>query len=517
MGTASHQPKTSRIPRIAIGGIMHETHSFAPGTTALDAFEARVLLRGQEVIAAGAGTDSALGGVIAAAERRAEIAPTVFASAMPGPPVTSETFELLAGELLQRLRQEMRRWPGLDGVVLLLHGAMITTSLDDPEGELIERVRDLIGPDRPVVAVLDFHATVTPRMVATADALIAYQTYPHLDARARGEEALALCLALRRGECTLTVAHRRVPLLMPLLAQSTEPGEPLSPLIAAAEAWRAYAQVVSISITPGFPYGDVPHAGASVLVYTRGDPDLAACIADDLVRTWWSARSAFPRCGQPPESLLDIDAPGPIVVADIADNPGAGAGADSTHLIRFFLEHGLGPAAFAVIADPEAVAACHEAELGASIDLAIGGKGGSIGGEPVRERWRIEHLGDGVYANRGPMAHGSINRIGRTATVGAHGISAILSERRSQALDPAVFHANGVDPESCRWLVVKSSVHYRAAFRSLAVRMIEIETPGLCSSSIDAHHYHNVHRPIWPLDDPAARRSAWPGLDGARA
>jgi microcystin degradation protein MlrC len=502
-------PSRVRPPRVAVGGILHETHTFAPGVTTIAAFAERVLLRGSGLLSVGGQSESALGGAIAMAEGRAELVPTLFASAMPGPPVAEATFSQLADDLLRRLRQEARRYPGVEGVVLLLHGAMVTESDDDPEGTLLERVREIVGPARPVVAVLDSHATVTPRMADAADVLLAYRTYPHLDARARGMEALERCVALAAGGARPILAHRKLPLLMPLLAQATDAGGPLGPVLAAAQAWRTREGIASVSLVPGFPYADVPGAGSSILVYADIDPALAGEAAADLRDRWWSARETFRHTGQPIDRLLDGFPDGPVVVADIADNPGAGAPADGTLLLRFFLDHGLEKAAFACLADPEAVAACHDAGAGATIDLAIGAKSGPLAGEPVHPRWRVEHLGDGVFANRGPMARGGLNRIGRTATVSAHGVSVMLSERRVQALDPAVFTAGGIDPDGCRWLVVKSSVHYRAAFRALATSMIDIETAGFSGSTLESLPYNRVPRPIWPLDDPD--RAADPG------
>ncbi len=473
---------------------MHETNTFAPGRTAIEAFHDRVYLSGEEIVDAGRGTDSALGGVIDAAAGRASLVPVLFASAMPGPPVANETFEALAGELTDRLRQAARGYPGLAGVVLLVHGAMVTVSDFDPEGTLLERVRAIVGPRCPVVVTLDSHATITSRMVSAASRITAYRTYPHLDTRARGAEAMETCLRLAVDRTATTVVHRKLPLIMPLLAQGTDPGSPMTPLLDRANEWRARPGIESVVLVPGFPYADVPDAGASVIVH--GDRTLASLAADDLATCWWNLRSRFRLGGLPLDRLLDRDTFGTIVVADIADNPGAGASARDTSLLRHFLSHRLRPAAFACIVDPGPVEACHRGGIGAVLELVIGEP-------PIESSWRVDHLGDGVFTNQGPMATGAVNRIGRTATVSRDGISVILCERRAQVVDPAVFPACGITPDGYRWLVVKSSVHFRAAFRVVASEMIEIEGQGSCSSDLTRLTYLHVPRPIWPLDPDA--------------
>jgi microcystin degradation protein MlrC len=338
-------------------------------------------------------------------------------------------------------------------------------------------------------------------MVAAATRMVAYRTYPHLDTLDRGKEAMDACLAHAAGTPRSAVAHRKLPLLMPLLAQATEPGGPMEDLLGCAAAWRAKAGIDSVSLVPGFPYADVEDAGASVLVYAGKDQELANSAADDLAACWWNLREHFRVSGSPPDLLLEREAPGTTIVADIADNPGAGAASRDTSLLRYFLDYGLQPSAFACLVEPAAVETCHQAGIGALVAL-------SLGDPPLPGQWRIDHLGDGVFTHRGPMASGAVNRIGRTATVSRAGISVILCERRVQVVDPAVFPACGIAPDGCRWLVVKSSVHFRAAFREIATGMIEIEGQGPCTSDLSSLSSKYRPRPIWPLDLDAG----WTGI-----
>jgi microcystin degradation protein MlrC len=496
-------PRVARLPRIAIGGILHETNTFAPNPTTLGDFAERTHLAGAAMIDAGTGSHSALGGAIAAANGQATLVPTLFTSAMPGGPVTDATFASLAADLTGRIRQAHSPYPKLDGIVLLLHGAMVTGSDPDPEGTLLTRIRDIVGRHLPVAVVVDSHANLSQRMVDLADLIVGYQQYPHVDTWHRGHEAMTLCLELVRTGTRPITAFRKLPLLMPLVAQSTDPGMPLAPLLERADFWRTQPGIVSISVVPGFPYSDVPDAGASVIVHgAPGNSAQVAEIADDLAHSWWNLRDRFEIEATPLDDLPAEPPPGLTVLADIADNPGAGASSDSTHILHRFLDLGLGDAAFATIADSAAVTACHEAGIGALLDIGIGGRATSHSGNPAWATWRVDHLGNGIFTNEGPMATNAVSRIGRTATVRAGGISVILSERRAQALDPSVFRAGGIEPERCRWLVVKSSVHYRAAFRTMATTMIDVECPGLSPSNLRSLTYNRLRCPIVPLDAP---------------
>jgi microcystin degradation protein MlrC len=174
------------------------------------------------------------------------------------------------------------------------------------------------------------------------------------------------------------------------------------------------------------------------------------------------------------------------VLADIADNPGAGAPGDSTWLLHRLFEMGQRDVAVASLVDPAAVAACHDAGTGSRIPLAVGGKALPSSGLPIERSWTVRHLGEGVFANAGPIGRRSTTRLGRTATIESDGISIILCERRVQTLEPAMFGTGGIDPLAMQVLVVKSSVHYRAAFAPLASRMIDVETPGLCTSFLES-------------------------------
>lgn len=491
-------PRQRRHPaRIALGGIAHETNTFADTPTTLADFRQRALLTGEGLLLNARGTDGALGGIIAAAEREgAGLLPTLFASAMPGGSVSAAAFATLREGLLGRLRAHVRRYPGVDGVALVLHGAMVVEGDDDAEGTLLREVRDLIGAGCPIVAVVDFHANLSAAMVEAADLLVPYRTYPHVDTFACGEEALRRLLDLLDGRIRPRTAWRALRLLSPLPSQATTGDGACAILDRDIRRLASQPGVLGVNVVPGFPYSDVPAAGASVLVTTDDDADLAERLADGLAGRFQALHGAMQSAGMPLDqldlALLRPSTEGPLVLADIADNPGAGAPGDSTWLPRWLLERGIDGVAVATIADPDAVAACHGAGAGAALTLAIGGRHAPWSGAPLDGRWTVRHLGAGVFANRGPIGTGGTTRLGRTATVSCDGLTVILCERRAQVLEPAVFAACGVDARRMAALVVKSSVHYRAAFGAIARQMIDVETPGLSTSYLHTLPYRRA-------------------------
>ncbi|HEV2129283.1 MAG TPA: M81 family metallopeptidase, partial [Thermomicrobiales bacterium] len=242
---------------IAIGGISHETHAFAGQLTTLADFDGRALLTGNRLLEHARGSDSVLGGIIAAARPDVELVPTLFASAMPGGPVVHEAWDDLSRRLLTRLRTAAIRPPAIDGVVLALHGAMATTESRDPDSALVLAVREIVGDGVPIVVVLDAHGTPSDRLIETADAVLAYRTYPHIDMQATGAAALAVCRSLVNGDVQPRTAVRRLPVLLPLTAQRTNGPTPMTRPVRQAVALERLPAVLQVNLLPGFPFNDV--------------------------------------------------------------------------------------------------------------------------------------------------------------------------------------------------------------------------------------------------------------------
>jgi microcystin degradation protein MlrC len=502
--------------RVAIGGISHETNTFSSLRTDLSAFQRRALLRGAALLSGSRGVGNALGGMVDTATALGwELVPTIFASAIPAGRVRRGTFETLANELASSLGAAVRNG-GLDGVLLALHGAMVTEALDDADGEILRRVRRAIGPAVPVICVLDMHANLTPLMAEQASILLAYETYPHVDTYARGCEAVTLLERLHRREFHPVHVLRQVPLLAPLPSQWTGGATPMRDLTRFAARLRQTPGTIAMTVTGGFPYSDIYDAGMAVLVTTDDDPVDAARLADRLARACWERRDDFqPELTSIPDAiaLARHARQGPLVLADVADNPGAGGSGDGTALLEALLAARVPGAAVGVIADPEAVARATALGVDGQEVLALGGKIDHLHGPTLNVRARVRWLGEVRFANSGPMGAGGITRLGRTVLLevtlpgaeDAPPVEVIVTEHRAQVLDPALFRAAGIEPEQRRVLVVKSSVHFRAAFEALVADIVAVDGPGLSSPDLASFPYRKVRRPIWPLDDVGER------------
>ncbi|MCE7029892.1 M81 family metallopeptidase [Jiella avicenniae] len=468
-------------PRIAVGGFMHETNTFAPTKAALDAFRQGggwpALVEGPAVFGALRNVNMGLCGFIEEAERRGwALQPTLWCAASPSAHVTEEAFETISARILEAIEAALP----LDGVYLDLHGAMVTEHCDDGEGELLQRVRDLIGPDVPLVASLDLHGNVTARMVEAADALVAYRTYPHVDMAETGRRTAVHLERLLSGE-RHAKAFRQIPFLIPIAWQSTvmEPKRSIYAEIGAAET----GPVASLSFLCGFPAADIADCGPSVLAYgeTQAAADRAA---DDIVRRIEAARPAFagksyePRDAVREAMRISAGATKPVVIADTQDNPGAGGDSDTTGMLRALVEAGAERAAIGVIVDPAAAKAAHEAGTGARLRLKLGGGSHIPGDAPFEGEFEVAALSEGAFVAPGAFYGGARMRLGLSACLKIGGVRVVVASQKAQMADREMFRFVGIEPEAQAVLVVKSSVHFRADFAPIAETILVATAPG---------------------------------------
>jgi microcystin degradation protein MlrC len=485
--------------RFFVAMVSHETNTFSPIRTDRRQFEARDLHYGGEILEAYRNTGTCLGGMIdGAGTHGVALVPSLAAAAAPAGRVAKEFY----AEARDRLVADLRAAGPLDGVLLDLHGAMVVEGLDDGEGDLLGAVRATVGAV-PIAVTLDFHANVTSAMVRSATLLHGYKTYPHVDMDARGREAVARLADVAAGRVRPTVAFRQPPMLPPIAGQLTTRG-PMRRLYDLADALETRRGVLSISVFAGFPLADVPDAGLSIYVATDGDQALADALADELAAAAWALRREFLHRALPVKDAvaraLALDGR-PVVLADIADNTGGGAAGDTTGILRELLRVGARGATVACLWDPAAVRACLEAGVGATLTVAVGGKVDARHGAPLTVNGRVRTLSDGRFVHRGPMFRGLEGRLGPTAVLDVDDIKIILISQRWQTLDPEMIRFTGIDPMAEKILVVKSSIHYRAAFEPIARAILEVDAPGLSSSDLGRFTFTRVRRPIFPLDD----------------
>ncbi|MCX7624205.1 MAG: M81 family metallopeptidase [Thermomicrobium sp.] len=487
-----------RRPRIAIAELSHETNAFARIRVDLAFAERCGIARGTAVIDRARDTATVLAGFVDAANMLGfELVPLLAVWITPAGMVTREAYETLVGELLDGLRAA-----AVDGVLLSLHGAMVAEHVADADGELLRRVRATLGPQVPVVAVLDLHANISPLMVAHADVLIGYHTYPHVDQRERGRQAGQLLARLLRRELRPAPALVKPPML-PTSQRMTTDRPPMRVLLDRAEAMETDPRVLDVTVAGGFPPADVPEAGLSVLVTTDSDPFLARQLAEELARLAWDLRHGFlggvATWDEAAAALRTIER-GPLVLVDIADNPWTGGPGDSVELLRFLLGENVRPAALALVRDPEVVAHCFRAGVGATVEVLFGGKTDDLHGPPLRVRGNVRALSDGRYVNAGPMLAGVVVDLGRTVVLEVDGIAVLVTERAESPIDLNVFRAHGIEPTEQRVLALKGKGHFRAAFEPIAERVLLVEGPGITGSDLRRLPFRNIRRPIWPLD-----------------
>lgn len=458
---------------ILIAGFQHETNTFAPTRASYQSF---VRGEGFPPLARGAGVLSLrdvnvpIGGFIRAAQASGHaLLPVVWAGACPSAHVTSGAFERIGGEIVAAVQAG-----GFDAIYLDLHGAMVTEQFDDGEGELLARVRRIVGERMPIVVSLDLHANVTARMAAHASALVAYRTYPHVDMAQTGERAARVLERLAAEARPLHCAMRRLPFLIPVNGMCTH-AEP------ASGAYRLLAQlerdgVVSMSFAPGFPAADFPECGPTVWAHAFEADALFAKLVGDEAR--WSVPLLAPDAAAAEAIRLSRTATRPIVIADTQDNPGAGGDADTMGMVRALLRCGARDAAVGVIWDPDAAAAAHRAGVGARIGLRLGGRSRVRGDAPLDAEFEVEHLSDGRFRFDGPMFNGAHGELGPVACLRIDGVRIAVSTNKMQTFERNQFRVAGIEPERTKIVVNKSSVHFRADFEAIADAILVAKSPG---------------------------------------
>lgn len=468
--------------RIAFGGFLHETNTFAPSKAGMEAFLQGggwpPLARGEAIFAAVKDVNvSAAGFVDSTRGRDWELVPTLWCAASPSAHVTAEAFEALAGELVERIAAALP----LDGVYLDLHGAMVTENHDDGEGELLRRVRVAVGPDVPLVVSLDLHGNVTPLMMAMADALVAFRTYPHVDMALTGRRSAEVLAHLFETGARPAKAFRQVPYLIPIAWQATAM-EPCRTIYAELAALEGEA-VPTLSFLPGFPAADFPDCGATVLAYgaTQADADRAA---DAILARVMASEAAFkgrvfsPEDGVAEAMRLAGTATKPVVISDTQDNPGAGGDSDTMGMAHALVQGGAARAAIGVIVDPAAAAAAHAAGEGATISLSLGAKSGIPGDRPLTGTFLVETLSDGCFVAPGPFYGGSRMNLGPSACLRIGDVRIVVGSRKAQMADQAMYRQVGIEPTEQAILVNKSSVHFRADFEPIAETILVCAAPG---------------------------------------
>ncbi len=498
--------------RLLAAMFKHETNTFSPVPTPVERFFGYRpgMLAGQAAIDAHRGTGSGLGGFIAVAEEAgATIEVAVAAEAPPSGVVEDDAYEAIAAPILEAVRAG-----GFDAILLDLHGAMVTRSHEDGEGELLRRIR-AIDPKTPVGVVLDMHANIYDAIVRHATVVTGYHTYPHVDVRESGIRAARIVLRALRGEVRPVMTWANRPMLPHVMRQGTH-AEPNRSLQAACIEHERTGRALACSVFVGFPHADIREAGLSAVVCTDANADAAESIRDALLDEAWNARERFVYRAEPlAESVARAKAlgdaavapggqGGPVVMLDHCDNVASGGTMDTTAVLAEVLRQGLQDVVFYALHDPESVRAAIAAGVGAEVTLDVGGKAPmpSIGAPaaPLRVTGTVKRITDGVYRLRGPMGTGARTNNGPTVVLQLGGVELVLISLYQEPFDLECFFSVGVDPTRKRFVVIKSRVHWRAGLGDLAREVVECSGVGVTTSDYSLLRFEKVRRPVFPLD-----------------
>jgi microcystin degradation protein MlrC len=440
-----------------------------------------------------------VGGFIEGATRFGfDLVPLGMAWATPSGPVAGDFFEHFCDTLVTGVRMAKP-----EGVLIALHGAMVTPKYPSADTEVLRRLREAIGPDVPVAASLDFHGNVAPAMADHANILVGYQTYPHIDQRERGLLAAELLTRAVRKEIRPVCRVAKPPMILNLLGQDTA-REPMKSLMAKAREAEKRPGVLSVSLMAGFPYADVPEMGPAVIVVTDDNAQLAATAADELADSMWAVREQlYVPCPEPREAVTRAIASArlPVLLIDLGDNIGGGSAGDGTVLLAELLRQQA--KGFAVVLHaPAAVAAAKAVGVGAKFEATVGGAVDKLHGDPVTVRGVVKSLHAGKWVET-EARHGGRreNDQGATAVIDlGDGNTLVLNSLRTPPFSLGQLTSVGIDPKQSQVIVVKAAVAYKAAYEPIAGEIIPVDTPGLTAINPARFTYTRIRRPMYPLD-----------------
>ena len=490
--------------RYVLAGLSHETNTFSPQPTPIERFSRSLqgddLLFGDDAVAKMTGTRTPIGGYLdLLANVDAKLIVPLVASAVPSGKVTDDAYERMAGMITDAVAD------GADAVFLSLHGAMVTDTHDDAEGELLRRIR-AIAPDMPIAVALDFHLGMSPNLCENATVVTGFRTYPHIDTYETAQRAGSTLLRALAGDVDPVISWGVLPLMTNMLNQ-TPLHQPMKDIMDRAIAAEADGEVLTASVFGGFPLSDIPHTGLSVIITSDGDKAAGDALRDELLDLAWERRADFIHDFEPMTDSIARAATvtsGPVVLHDHGDNCGAGGITDVMAVLRECLDQGLEDIVAGPYCDPAAAAELHEAGAGAEVTIAIGGKvdmpARNLPGEPMTVAGTVRSLSDGRYTVTGPMMTGMRVNLGPCAVLDIGSALILVCSNPHEPFDLDFYAALGVDPTEHAVLLIKSRQHFRAVFEPIASEVIGVAGPGVCSEDYSIVEFEHIRHPMYPMD-----------------
>ena len=486
--------------RIGIGSIFQESNQFAATQTDLALFRNSYVHEGDALLQL-AGTDCEVAGILATcADAGAQAVPLLAARSVSGGVLSDACYNELKETLLARLRAAAP----LDGLILAMHGSMVTASQEDPEGDLLDAVRRIVGPDLPIVMTLDLHAHVTPRMVSQATALVSFTHYPHDDSFSTGERGADLLLRTVQGGVRPVMALAKVPIICGACNGQTFGDGPMAHLTRRARRLETQPGILSVSCFQVHPYNDLPGMGCGGVVVTDNDPALAANEAHALAAEFWERRRAFETEHLPVAEAVARGSQvegGPVLLVDTADCAGGGAPGDSVALLRELLALEVDEATFLMVVDADAAQACARAGIGQTVSLQVGYSLDPAWGQPVPVSGVVRRLSDGSFLYDGGLFGGTWASMGLSAVLQIGSIELLVMSQPTYDWGDEQFRSLGMDVRRAKFIGVKNPMNYRHAYRDLMKAAFIIDTPGPTPAHVRNLNYERMQRPFFPLDE----------------
>lgn len=499
--------------RVFLAGLFHESHSFLSNRTREADF---TTFHGENLVRENQDNGSPISAILEHSRLEGwKVVPSVYSHAMPGPVVEQtfidKTFSIILADLEAGIHD-------LDGICLVLHGAMLGEEMDDVEGELLEKIQRLMGTHGvriPVCGVLDLHCNFTRKMAVNSSALIAYRKNPHTDAAEAATAAARLLGRLMAENLAVQTAYRHPPIVLPPVQTSTD-SDPMRALLdKAADIETARGDILAVNVFAGFAYSDTADSGLSFSIVTSGSVEKVEDALGELCAVAGMHKSPLEGDERNLDELLPTLRPsedGPVLLIEASDNIGGGTPGDGAFLLQKLLEHRVDNFAV-VIADPSAVTLCQAAGIGAVVDLELGGKVDRFHGDPVRIKGRIEHLSDGRFTLENKKSHlasmvGIHANMGPCATLSLGTGRILITSLKTPPMDLAQLRSQGIVPEKMSFIGIKAALAHKSAYDPIAAASYYVDTPGLGTNDLRSLPYKKIRRPIHPLDDVADCRSS---------
>ena len=484
--------------RVAVAGITFESNSFSPGLSGLDAFERYLIAEGEEVLRAGLGKDEIAGAAAVAEEFGIELVPVFAADGGCGPTVSDATYFYLKEKLFTDLSKVLG---SVDGVYLRLHGAMTTETVEDVEGDLIQTLRAMVGPDFPIAVSCDLHAHFTKKMAEGTSLIAGYQTCPHIDIYETGARAMRLMVAALAKPKSVVLSYRKVKLMASAEGHDTTFG-PMREVLDRLHEIEKLPGVLDATVYLTQPWLDVEELGWSALVVTENDPQQGQILADELAQMMWDRRERVLFTKEKVSDAVEevrASEPSqrPYILSEGSDSTSAGSTGDSNYLLKYLLENPIDDVVYMTITDAEVASKCFDATVGGSVSADIGGTLSPRFFTPVHITGTVVTLCDGVYQSKYPS---KIFNAGPTAVLKVGNIYIVITSKPAFMLDFQLYLRVGLDFTTAKIAQVKSAGGYRAYYEPLAFKCIDFASPGPADSRLPKLPFTKPRRPLWPFD-----------------